>query len=265
MKREAYNLRDTHHVRRMTNDGMSMIILPAIDIRMGKVVRLFQGDFTKETVYSGDPVNMAIRWEREGAKMLHVVDLDGAFSGKLKNLPIVKQIASSVKVPIELGGGLRAEKEVKEALSCGVKRVVIGTRAYKDESFLKRLIEKYADAIAVSIDAAKNEIISEGWRTKTSINIKELIQRINNTGVKTIVYTDILRDGTMEGPDLNIIQNILNDISCDVIISGGISSLADIKTLRDLNKKNLAGIIVGKALYEGAFTLQEANKITEVQ
>ncbi|UCH11842.1 MAG: 1-(5-phosphoribosyl)-5-[(5-phosphoribosylamino)methylideneamino]imidazole-4-carboxamide isomerase [Candidatus Omnitrophota bacterium] len=238
-----------------------MIILPAIDIRMGKVVRLLQGDFTKETVYSGDPVNVAKRLERDGARMLHVVDLDGAFLGKLKNLPIIREITSSIKIPIELGGGLRTEGEVEQVLSCGVKRVVIGTRAYADESFLKKLIKKYADVVVVSIDAARGEIISEGWKRQTSIKAKELIQRVNDIGIKTIIYTDILKDGTMEGPNLNIIEDVLNRASCNVIISGGISSLDDIKSIKALNRRNLLGIIVGKALYEGKFTLQEANEI----
>ena len=240
-----------------------MIILPAIDIRNGKVVRLLKGDFTKETVYSGDPVNMAIRWEREGARMLHIVDLDGAFSGKLVNLAAVKQIISSVKIPVELGGGLRTEGEIEEALLCGVKRIIIGTKAYEDESFLKKLIKRHADAIAVSIDAAKNEILSEGWKTQTAITIKEIMQRINDAGVKTIIYTDILKDGTMEGPNLDGIRDVLSNTSCDVIISGGISSLDDIKAIKGLNSENLAGIIVGKALYEGAFTLKEANEAME--
>ena len=238
-----------------------MIMLPAVDIRNGKVVRLLKGDFTKETVYSGDPVNMAIRWEREGARMLHIVDLDGAFSGKLVNLAAVRQIISSVKIPVELGGGLRTEEEVEEALLCGVKRVIIGTKAYKDESFLKKLIKGHADAIAVSIDAAKNKILSEGWRTQTTITIKEIIQRINDSGVKTIIYTDILKDGTMEGPNLDGTQYVLNNTSCDVVISGGISSLENLKGIKGLSSKNLVGIIIGKALYEGAFTLQEANEV----
>lgn len=241
-----------------------MIILPAIDIRMGRVVRLMQGDFTKETVYSGDPINMAKRWERDGAKMLHVIDLDGAFLGKVKNLPIIKEIASGIRIPIELGGGLRTEGEVEEVLSSGVKRAVVGTRAYTDEGFIKKLVKKYNDAVAIAIDVASDEIISEGWKRQTSIKAVDFIQKLCDYGVKTIIYTDILKDGTMNSPNLTSIEDILNAARCDVIVSGGISSLEDVKAIKNLNKKNIAGVIVGKALYEGAFTLQEANKIAEV-
>ncbi len=237
-----------------------MIIIPAIDIRMGKVVRLLQGDFANETVYSGDPVNMAIRWEKEGAKMLHVVDLDGALSGTLKNFQIIKQMATCVKIPIELGGGLRSEKEVDEALSCGVSRVVIGTMAYKDEGFLKKLLKKNNDAIAISVDVNEDKIAAEGWQRKIPVSVKDFIKRVTSLGVKTIIYTDISKDGMMSGVDLTKIKKMLDYASCDVIISGGISSLGDIKAIKDLNRKNISGIIIGKALYEMEFTLKEANE-----
>lgn len=238
-----------------------MIILPAIDIRAGKVVRLFQGDFTKEKVYSGDPANIAKRWELEGAKMLHVVDLDGAFLGRVKNLPVIREITSSVKIPVELGGGIRTEGEVEQALSSGIKRVIIGTRAYTDENFVKKLVKKYRDSVVVSIDAANGEVISEGWKKKTFIKAAELAKKMQGLGVTVIIYTDILQDGTMQGPNLGAIEEILDNTTCDVIVSGGISSLEDIRALKRLGRKNLAGIIVGKALYEGAFTLREANNI----
>ncbi|MBN1405535.1 MAG: 1-(5-phosphoribosyl)-5-[(5-phosphoribosylamino)methylideneamino]imidazole-4-carboxamide isomerase [Candidatus Omnitrophica bacterium] len=238
-----------------------MIILPAIDIRMGRVVRLLQGDFTKETVYSGDPVNMAKKWEKDGAAMLHIVDLDGAYLGKLKNLPIIKELVSAIKIPVELGGGLRTEGEVDNAISCGIKKVVIGTRAYTDENFIKKLVRKYRDAVIVAVDAAGGEIISEGWKRQTSIKAKDFIEKLCGFGIETVIYTDILKDGTMKSPNMDSIKEILDSTTCRVIISGGISCLDDIKNLVALNRKNLAGVIVGKALYEGVFTLQEANKI----
>jgi len=240
-----------------------LIILPAIDIRMGKVVRLLQGDFTKETVYSGDPINMAVRWEREGAGMLHIVDLDGAYLGKLKNLTTVKDIANTVKIPIELGGGLRTEAEVDKALNCGINRVIIGTRAYKDEGFLKKMVKKYGDAIVVGIDAAKHNIISEGWKTQTSLTITDFLRKINDIGVKTIIYTDILKDGTMQGPNLDATKKLLDKTSADIIASGGVSSLDDVKAIKALNKSNLAGVIIGKALYEGKFTVKQANEVVQ--
>ncbi len=240
-----------------------MIILPAIDIRSNKVVRLLQGDFTKETIYSGDPLNMAVRWEREGAKMLHVVDLDGAFSGKLVNLAVIKQIAKAVKIPVELGGGLRSEKDIDKAFDCGVKRVVVGTKAYKDENFLKRVVKKYAQNLAISIDAGKGDIASEGWKAKAPVSLQDFINKINAVGVNTVIYTDILKDGTMQGPNIEAISQMADKLACNLIASGGISSLNDIKAVKDLNKKNIAGIIVGKALYEGAFTLKQANEEIE--
>ncbi len=237
-----------------------MLILPAIDIRDNKVVRLLQGDFTKETIYSGDPVNMAIRWEREGAKMLHVVDLDGAFAGKLVNLAVIKQIVKAVKIPIELGGGLRSEKDIDKAFGCGIKRAVVGTKAYKDENFLKRIIKKYSQNIAISIDANKGDIASEGWKAKASVSLQDFINKINAIGVDTVIYTDILKDGTMQGPNIEAISQMADKLSCNLVASGGISSLGDIKAIKNLNRKNITGIIVGKALYEGAFSLQQANE-----
>ncbi|MFH0732675.1 MAG: 1-(5-phosphoribosyl)-5-[(5-phosphoribosylamino)methylideneamino]imidazole-4-carboxamide isomerase [Candidatus Omnitrophota bacterium] len=240
-----------------------MIVIPAIDIRTGRVVRLIQGDFTKETVYSGDPVNMAKRWEKEGALMLHIVDLDGAYSGRSSNLSYVKEIVSSLRILVELGGGLRSESEVDKALACGIKRAVLGTRAYKDEAFLKRLVKKYPNQIAVSIDAVKGKIISEGWKTQTAIDAKALAIRIGEIGISCIIFTDILKDGTMTGPNMDSIKEVLDSVSYDVIVSGGISSLDDIKSLKALGKKNLSGVIVGKALYEGAFTLAQANEVVK--
>lgn len=242
-----------------------MIVIPAVDIRNGKVVRLFKGNFDMETIYSGDPVNMAIRWEKEGARMLHIVDLDGAAIGKLKNLEVIKKIVSSVDIPVEIGGGLRTEKAVDEVLSCGVKRAIIGTRAYKDPSFLKKLIKKYGKAIVVSVDAVKNQLASEGWTTHISISPKDMIKKFIDLGAETIIYTDILRDGTMGGPNLKRIEEVANFASCNIVIAGGISSLSDIQDIKDLSKENLKGIIVGKAIYEDAFTIKQANRIMEAQ
>jgi len=240
-----------------------MIIIPAIDIRGGRVVRLLQGDFDKETVYSGDPVNMAVRWQREGAKMLHIVDLDGAFFGKSVNLPIIKSITSKIKIPIELGGGLRTEAQIVKALSAGVKRVILGTKACKDQVFLKNMVKKYREAVVASIDTAKNAVASEGWKTKTAVTVDDIVKKISGAGVETIVYTDILKDGTMKGPNIKGVKHLLKNSELNIIASGGVSCLDDIAALKSIKNKKLVGVIAGKALYEGAFSIGEANKILE--
>jgi len=240
-----------------------MIIIPAIDIRGGRVVRLLQGDFSKETFYSGDPVEMAKTWEAQGAWMLHVVDLDGALTGEPKNLNVIEAIQKSVDIPIEVGGGLRTELAVESLLDKGISRAIIGTRAYTDEKFLKGLLESFDEKIIVGIDAAGDNVVADGWRSTTSINAIELAKRMEGLGVSTIIYTNVLKDGTLEKPQLEPIEDMLDAVEIDVIISGGISSLEDIKDLKALDRPNLYGVITGKALYEGKLNLTEANKVAE--
>lgn len=238
-----------------------MLVIPAVDIRNGKVVRLFRGDFSKETVYSNDPVKMAIKWQSEGAKRLHVVDLDGALEGKLKNLDWIRRITASLDIPIEVGGGIRAESDLETIINAGASYAILGTKACEDEDFLKRAVERYGDRIIVSLDVRDGLLQTKGWVNTTEIKAIDFAQRIKMLGIKAVIYTDISRDGTLQGPGFENILKFLGDVKIDMIVSGGISSLADLKILRDYNKKEIIGVIVGRALYDNKILLKEANKI----
>ena len=236
------------------------MIYPAIDLKDGCVVRYVQGKLDKK-VYSRDPVKTARHWVKQGAGVLHVVDLDGAFTGEQKNLPIVKQIVESVNVPVQFGGGVRKIETIEKALKFGVWRVVLGTKAVEDRVFLKKARKKFKDKIIVSIDARSGAVLTKGWQSaskgtdviKFGLGLKEL-------GFKELIYTDTLKDGTLSGPNIMGIKILLKETGLNVIASGGLSSLEDIHKLKALEKKGLTGVIVGKALYEGRFTLKEALK-----
>ena len=239
---------------------MRMLIIPAIDLKDGKVVRLKQGIFNQKTIYSSDPVNTARHWERQGAEYLHVVDLDGAKTGNVCHLDVIRRIAKSVKIPIEFGGGLRQKKSIKQVLACGVKRAVLGTKL-QDEDFLRRVFKEFKQRIIISIDARDNIVRVKGWQRECStLSILALVRRLEDMGFQQIIYTDITRDGTLKGPNIVMIKRILKDSGLSIIASGGISSLADLFKLKALSSRGLAGVIVGKALYEGRFTLREALK-----
>ena len=237
-----------------------MLIIPAIDLKNGKVVRLRQGRFQQETVYSSDPVSTARHWKRQGAKYLHVVDLDGARYGRVRHLEMIKKMVKAVKIPIEFGGGLRQNKSIKQVLDCGVKRVVLGTKL-QDEEFLRRAFKEFKQKIIVSVDVYNNAVRISGWQRKyRNFGILELTKRLEDIGFQQIIYTDIARDGTLKGPNITMIKRILKESHLRLIASGGISRLADILKLRALSKQGLVGLVIGKALYEGRFTLKEALK-----
>ncbi|MFH1778613.1 MAG: 1-(5-phosphoribosyl)-5-[(5-phosphoribosylamino)methylideneamino]imidazole-4-carboxamide isomerase [Candidatus Omnitrophota bacterium] len=238
-----------------------MLVIPAVDIRNGKVVRLFRGDFSKETVYSDNPVKTAIKWQSEGARRLHVVDLDGALEGQLKNLVWIRKITASLDIPIEVGGGIRTESDLETIINAGASYAILGTKACEDEDFLKRAVERYGDKIIVSLDVKDGLLQTKGWVNPTEIKAIDFAQRIKMLGVKTVEYTDISRDGTLQGPGFENILKFLGNVKIDMIVSGGISSLADLKILRDYNKKEIIGVIVGRALYDNKILLKEANKI----
>ena len=241
-----------------------MFIIPAIDIRSKRVVRLLQGDFNKETFYSSDVVEVAKRWQEMGAKFLHMVDLDGALAGEPKNTDIVEQVCESISIPVQLGGGLRTEKAVETALSKGIARVIIGTRAYEDEKFVKGLVKRFGtERIAIGIDAAGDIILSKGWTESTGIGAFALAKKMESLGVGMIIYTNTLKDGTLESPQIDLAEKMLDAVAIKVIISGGVSSLQDIKDLKALSRVNLYGVITGKALYEKRLDLKEAIKIAE--
>lgn len=238
-----------------------MLIIPAIDLRNGKVVRLFQGKFNKEKVYSADPVKVAKHWAKQGAKFLHIVDLDGAASGLLKNINVVKEIINQVGIGIEFGGGVRSIKIISELLSLGVERVILGTRAARDAKFLKQAWKKFGGKIIVSIDAKCGKVLTQGWNSKVAKTTLGFAKELKTIGFKQLIYTDISKDGTLAGPNISGIKELLKNTQLNVIASGGVSSLSDLIKLNKLKKQGLAGVIIGKALYEGKFTLAQALKI----
>jgi phosphoribosylformimino-5-aminoimidazole carboxamide ribotide isomerase len=240
-----------------------MLIIPAIDIIGGNVVRLIQGDFSKEKVYSPDPVEVAKAWEDKGAKFLHIVDLDGAKEGRVKNVGVIVNIIKNIKIPCEVGGGLREVSDIEYFLKNGAVRVVIGTMAFEDFSHFEKLVFKFNDKIVVSVDFSGDKVVKKGWQEKTELSPMNVIKNMQKIGVKTIVVTDISADGMMMGPKVEMLKKILGTVNISVIASGGISSLDDIKRLKALGNKNLEGVIIGKALYEGSIDLSEAIKYAD--
>lgn len=236
-----------------------MLVIPAIDIKGGKVVRLMQGAADKETVYSDDPVAVAQRWAAFGVGLIHVVDLDGALEGKPKNLDVVKRIVKAVRSKVELGGGMRDEKAIEEAFGSGVEKVVIGTRAL-DEGFLRKITQKYGARIVAGVDASSGSVKTKGWVFDTKIKSKDLAKRLEDDGIRTINYTDISKDGMLEGPNIGSLKEILDSTKIDIVASGGVTTLDDIRKLKALGKRNLAGVIIGKALYEDKIDLREAMR-----
>ena len=237
---------------------MMMIIFPAIDLKDGKCVRLLQGKAEDVTVYSDDPVAMAMHWQEQGGQFLHVVDLDGAFSGEPKNWKWVARIRSAVPIPIQLGGGLRTLDQIRDALELGVDRVVLGTKA-TSERFLQEVLREFgAEKLVVGIDARDGRVAVSGWTKQTSLSAIDFAKKVFELGVFRMVFTDINTDGMLVGPPLDSIRRLCSAVGCSVIASGGVSTLEDIRKLRGLELPNLEGVIVGKALYEKKFTLREA-------
>ena len=236
-----------------------MLLLPAIDLMGGQVVRLRQGKPDQKTVYSDDPAAFAKRWEAEGGDYLHIVDLDAAFSGASGNLAQVREIAAAVSIPCELGGGMRSEGAIKQALDAGVSRVVIGTRASESIGFVGEMAAKFGrDRIAVGIDA-KNGIVSvRGWTESAGLEARQLAREVQAAGAGTIIYTDIATDGMLEGPNFSEIEALLRDLDCSLIASGGVSKAEDVFRLSAL--KNLHGVIIGRALYEPTLSLAEVAR-----
>jgi phosphoribosylformimino-5-aminoimidazole carboxamide ribotide isomerase len=238
-----------------------MILFPAIDIKDGKVVRLKQGKFDEVTVYSVDPVKTAKEWAGLGAQWLHVVDLDGALKGELKNKSIIFDIARNVPIPVQTGGGIRTAQDVEEILTGGVQRIILGTKAIADRKFLKKLLQKWPDQIAVSVDCLNGKVAQRGWTEVSNINAIDLAKELKDLGLRCLIYTDISRDGMLSGPNVEALEELLTVVRIPVIASGGLSSLQDIKRLITLEKQGLIGAITGKAIYEGKFDLREALKI----
>ena len=238
-----------------------MLIIPAIDLKGGRCVRLRQGKAGREEIFSTEPVKVAKTWEDRGAKLLHLVDLDGAFKGKLQNLSLIKAIVKSVKIPIQLGGGLRNSREISRVFKAGINRVILGTRAFESPDWVKDLSGKYGWRILIAIDNADGKLAVRGWRKKTKIDIIDFIGEMKKSGISNFIFTDIKRDGMMTGPNIKTIKEVLSKVRVKLIASGGISSKEDLRQLKKLEKKGLVGVIIGRALYTGAVRLEEAIKI----
>lgn len=231
-----------------------MIIFPAIDIRGGKCVRLEQGDYDKETIYGDSPVEMALMWQEKRAKYIHIVDLDGAKSGVSKNAQAIKEIARTVSIPVQVGGGIRSLDVIEQYLSYGVARVIIGTAAISDRSFLREAVDTYGEHIAVSLDARNGYIATDGWTDTSTVRALDLIDTLEDIGVQTIVYTDIAKDGMLQGPNLRELAQVNEATKMNVIASGGVTTPKDVENLRSLD---VYGAIVGKALYDGKLAFEQ--------
>lgn len=235
-----------------------MIPIPAIDLRGGKAVRLYKGDFARETVYADVPADVATDFESQGARRLHVVDLDGALAGKPVNLDAVRVILDRVSMPVELGGGLRDLRAAEEVLRLGVRWVIFGTKACLDAGFLKEALRELGERAIIGIDAVKGRVATDGWMRITDLGARSLAESVLQNGGRTIIYTDIDRDGALQGPNLRELESLLGLEGAEIIASGGVSSLADLEALSALNRRNLVGAIIGKALYEKKFSLKDA-------
>ncbi len=238
-----------------------MIPIPAIDLKNGKVVRLLQGNFNEEKVYPETPAVIAKRFEEAGAARIHVVDLDGALGGQPKNLNLVEAIVRSVKTPVQVGGGVRSLKTAEMYFQLGVSWVIFGTQACLDPGFLKEVIAEFKDRAIVGIDALSGFVATDGWTKVTRVKAVDLAKNVESLGAKTAIYTDISKDGALGGLNLKEIDALSRSVSMNVIASGGVSSLDDIQALMGLRQKNIAGVIIGKALYENKIQLKDAVKL----
>ena len=232
-----------------------MEIIPAIDIRGGKCVRLYQGDYSQETVFNENPVTTALTWYSQGARWLHVVDLDGAATGEPRNMQVVEELIKESGLLVELGGGIRQKEVVEKLLNHGVSRIILGTAAIENRELVKKLCKQFGDTIAVSLDARDGKIAIHGWQKNTVIEVLELSREMVDAGVRRLIYTDIKRDGTLTEPNFDMIGRLLAQTKVPVVVAGGVSRLEDLQRLKELGAQ---GAIIGKALYTGDIDLGEA-------
>ncbi len=241
-----------------------MLVIPAIDLKQGGVVRLTQGEKDTAVVYSNDPAEVAKLWESKGAELIHVVDLDGAMAGHHQNLESVKKIVNAVKIPVQFGGGIRSIKTIEEVLNIGVAQVIIGSKAAIDPNLIRDAIVKFSnDRIIVGIDAKGGKVAVWGWQQMTEYTALDLAQEMKRSGVTRIIYTDIAKDGMLEGPNFDAVRDFTQAIKLEVIAAGGVTSMDDIKKLMVFEKMGLKGAIVGKAIYTGNIELDEAIKMVK--
>ncbi len=238
-----------------------MLIIPAIDLREGKCVRLVEGQLDQETIYSDDPVAMAAHWQTKGAQMLHVVDLDGAFAGSLKNLDVIKEILSVLTIPVQVGGGIRNMRSVELLLELGAARVILGTSAILKPELVSEACSRYGAAILVGIDGRNGQVAIEGWGVTVEKGTIELAAEMKALGINRVVFTDIRRDGTLRGPNFEAIRELAIATGLKVVASGGVSTPDDLLTLKKLEPYGVDSVIMGKALYAGTVTISEALAI----
>ena len=238
-----------------------MLLIPAIDLKKGFCVRLLQGESDKETVYSNDPAAMAVKFEKTGAKRLHLVDLDGAFKGVGDNISSIRSILKNVSIPVQIGGGLRTEEDIDRMLALGVSAVIVGTMAVKHPDVLEKLLKKYTDEqIILGIDARNRKVSIEGWKESTEIQDVKFALRWKNSGIKRVVFTDISRDGMLSGPNLAALREMAEHTGLKIVASGGISSMDDLEQLKTLEPNGVDQAISGKAIYEGKIDLKRVFK-----
>jgi phosphoribosylformimino-5-aminoimidazole carboxamide ribotide isomerase len=235
-----------------------LIIYPAIDIRAGKCVRLVQGNYNEESVYAQNPLEVALGFEKSGAEYIHLVDLDGAKSGRSQNLGLVVEIAAKLSIPVQLGGGIRTMENIEEVLASGVQRVILSTAAVNNSKLVKEAVRKYKDKIAVGIDARNGKVATEGWLINSDLDALEFGKIMEDIGVKTIIYTDISRDGMLIGPNFSAMEEMAKAVKIRVIASGGVAEMND---LEQLKATGVEGVIIGKAIYAGNIKLEEAIRI----
>lgn len=234
-----------------------MQIIPAIDIKNGKCVRLFQGDYDKETIYSSSPIEMALKWKKQGAEMIHIVDLDGARLGKPMIINIVKQITKEVRIQIQVGGGIRNLVSINQLIDTGITKIILGTVVLENQELLKKVVNLFGDRIIVSLDVNNGKLMKKGWLEKSDFDLIPTVRQLGKNGVKTIIYTDTIRDGTLTEPNYKVIKTIRESTKLKLIIAGGISSIDQIRKLEEMK---VDGVIIGKALYEGRIDLKEVIK-----
>ncbi len=237
-----------------------MKIFPAIDIKDKKCVRLVKGDFQNQTEYKMSPVEQAEKYNEHGFKNLHIVDLDGALIGDIVNLDIIHEIVKKFDLKVEVGGGVRSIGSIKKYTDVGVEKVILGSAAIKDKNFLKQACEKFPNQIALGLDAKDGYLSISGWKENSNKPTLDFLKEVNNLNISRLIYTDINQDGTKQGPNLKETSKVADISNCPVVISGGVSSINDIRKAKELNNKNIEGIIVGKAIYDGDINLDELTK-----
>jgi phosphoribosylformimino-5-aminoimidazole carboxamide ribotide isomerase len=235
-----------------------MEIIPAIDLRNGKCVRLYQGDYSRETVFNENPLDVALKWQSLGAPRIHIVDLDGAAAGEVVNLDIIETIASAVQVPVQLGGGIRSLETIISVLKLGVDRVILGTVAVENPELVEEACRKYAESIIVSIDARDGQVSTRGWLQESRLRALDLAEEMKKLGVLRLIYTDIERDGTLSGPNYRALSELVTGIDLPVIAAGGVSSIENLEKLKEIG---VEGAIIGQALYTGNIDLKQALRV----